>query len=130
MNNTLKSIWAILAGFIVVAVVSSVTDLILQKTGIMKLPYHLNPWWFIAIVITYRTIFGIGGSYITAALAPSKPMRLVFISGTIGMVICIIGMLAVKEPPLWYPAVLVILALPTALFGGYLRLRTSNSKTK
>ncbi|MDB5088665.1 MAG: hypothetical protein JWR09_2659 [Mucilaginibacter sp.] len=122
MNNTLKSIWAILAGFIVVIIISTLTDLVLQKTGIMKLPYHLNAWWFIVIVIIYRTVYGIGGCYLTAALAPAKPMLHVFISGVIGVILSIIGLLFVKEPPLWYPATLVILALPTALFGGYLRI--------
>jgi hypothetical protein len=121
MNNTLKSIWAILAGFIVVIIISTLTDLVLQKTAVMKLPYHLNAWWFIVIVIAYRTIYGIAGSYLTAALAPAKPMLHVFISGVIGVILSTIGLLVVKEPPLWYPATLVILALPTALFGGYLR---------
>jgi hypothetical protein len=125
MNNTLKSIRAILAGFIVVIIISTLTDLVLQKTGIMKLPYHLNAWWFIVIVIAYRTVYGIGGSYLTAALAPAKPMLHVFISGIIGLLLCIIGLIVVKEPPVWYPATLAILALPTALFGGYLRILKS-----
>jgi len=41
-RTTLKSIWAVLAGFILVIILSILTDVLLIKTGIMKQPFVLN----------------------------------------------------------------------------------------
>jgi hypothetical protein len=126
-KNILKSIWAILAGFLVTVILSIVTDQILEKTGLMKTPFEYNSSGFIIFVILYRTIYGILGSYITAWLAPGRPMRHVLIGACIGLVIATIGTIAMWDvPPHWYPITLIALALPTAWVGGKLRLSTQN----
>ncbi len=59
--HTLKTIWSLLAGFIVVVVLSIVTDLILEKTGMMRLPFHENSthsscWSYSIVVFTERWV--------------------------------------------------------------------------
>jgi uncharacterized BrkB/YihY/UPF0761 family membrane protein len=123
-KNILKSIWAVVAGFLTTVILSILTDQILEKTGLMKIPFDSNSNGFIGFVILYRTIFGLLGSYITAALAPNKPMRHVMIGAFIGLLLAILGTIAQWDvPPHWYPITLIILALPTAWLGGKLRTR-------
>ena len=90
----------------------------------MKMPFDYNASWFIILVIIYRNIYGVIGSYITAALAPAKPMRHAMIGGFIGFVLSIIGAIVMwDKPPHWYAISLIIFALPAAWLGGKLRAK-------
>ncbi|HAZ01030.1 MAG TPA: hypothetical protein DCY97_02475 [Marinilabiliales bacterium] len=119
-KETLKSIGAVIAGFAALAILSTITDSILQKAGIMKTePFDENPVGLIAIIVAYRTIFNTLGCYLTARLAPSKPMKHAIILGIIGFVLTIVGMIVMWHlPPHWYPISLVVLTLPAAWLGG------------
>ena len=127
-KETLKSIGAIIAGFAALLILSMITDSVLQKTGVMKTePFDENPVWLIAIIILYRTIFSTFGCYLTARLAPNKPMKHAIILGIIGVVLTIVGLIVMWDiPPRWYPISLIVLTLPAAWLGGKLFL--SNSK--
>lgn len=127
-KNILKSIGAILAGFILVAVLSIVTDLILERTDLMNQPFDLNPVWFIVFVIFYRSLFSVIGSYLTAKLAPGRPMRHAMIGGAIGLAISITGAIVMWDvPPRWYAVSLIITALPCAWLGGKIYMLKSKS---
>lgn len=129
MNKSiLKSIGAILAGFVFVVIVSIITDLFLIKTNLMKQPFDLNSNWFIVFVIFYRSLFSTTGSYITARLAPDKPMQHAIIGGVIGLALSIIGVIIMwDQPPHWYGISLIILALPCAWLGGKIFVAKNNS---
>ena len=120
-----RSIWAIVAGFIFVVVLSLGTDEVLHMTGVFP------PWGkpmsdpLFGIAFAYRSIYGIAGSYITARLAPNRPMKHALIGGAIGTVLAIIGAAATwnKGPefgPHWYPLALVVTGLPYAWLGAKL----------
>lgn len=124
-KETLKSIGAIVAGFAILVILSIVTDSILEKTGIMKTePFNENPVWLISIIILYRTIFNTFGCYLTARLAPNKPVRHAIILGVIGVVLTIVGLIAMWDiPPRWYPISLIVLTLPAAWLGGKMAIK-------
>lgn len=126
-RETLKSIGAVIAGFALLVILSVITDSILEKTGIMKTdPFVDNPVWLIAIIALYRTIFNTLGCYLTARLAPNRPMKHAMILGTIGVVLTILGLIAMWDvPPRWYPVSLIVLALPAAWLGGKMATRKS-----
>jgi len=130
MNKALlKSIGAITAGFVLVVIISVLTDLLLIKTGLMKQPFDLNAAWFIIFVIFYRCLFAASGAYITAKLAPGKPMLHAMMGGAIGFVLSIIGAVAMwDQPPHWYAISLIITALPSAWLGGWLFLQRSKTR--
>ena len=129
-NSTLKNIGAVVAGFIVVVILSIVTDLVLEKTNLMKKPFDLNPLWLIVFVIFYRCLFGVIGSYITARLAPAKPMRLAMIGGMIGFIISIVGVIVMWDtPPRWYGISIVLTALPCAWLGAKIYLSKQNNRS-
>ena len=75
----------------------------------------------------YRTIYGVLGTYITACLAPSRPMQHALAGGFIGLVVSMVGAAVTwnKGPafgPHWYPLALIVLAMPMAWAGGKLRV--------
>ncbi len=127
-KNTIKSIGAVLAGFITVFALSVVTDTILEKLGVF--PPQNDPGsslpWMLMLALIYRSIYAIVGFYVAATLAPSRPMRHAIILGIIGLVFAILGMIANWDKSTastaWYPISLVILTLPCAWLGGKLRL--------
>jgi multisubunit Na+/H+ antiporter MnhB subunit len=126
-KNTLRSIGAIVAGFLSVLVLSIVTDVVLQRTGVFppqtdQAAYH---WWMLLIALVYRTGYGTLGGYLAARLAPNRPMRHAIILGSIGAVFALLGSIANwdKTTPstTWYPILLIVLTLPSVWLGGKLR---------
>ena len=120
-----KTILSIFTGFVAIVVLSVVTDKILESAGIF--PPSSEPLAYtpsmLAIALVYRSIFTVAGGYITARLAPNRPMRHATILGCIGIVGGAIGVVYAWDysPEHWYPIALVITALPCTLLGGKLR---------
>jgi hypothetical protein len=129
-----RSIGAILAGFVAVVIVTILTDIVLHATHVFP-PWGQSMTGFDApllLATAYRTVYGIVGSYITARLAPNRPMLHAMIGGIIGLVISIVGAAVTwgRGPafgPHWYPVALVVLALPTAWAGGKLYVSRSTA---
>jgi hypothetical protein len=122
-KTTGRSIGAIVAGFLVVVVLSIGTDLVLHATHVYTGP-QLNDNQS-ALATAYRTLFAIVGSYITARLAPHKPMKHALIGAAVGTVIATAGAVATWNKdlgPHWYPVALVLTAFPTAWIGAKIRL--------
>jgi hypothetical protein len=129
-RNVWRSIVAVLAGAFVGIVLSLITDFAMEKIGLIPgpgLPATDGP---LAIATVYRTLYGVIGAYVAARLAPSRPMLHAIVLGFLGFVVSIIGAVATWNHvpslgPHWYPVLLVVLALPTAWFGGRLVERRS-----
>ena len=125
--NILKGIGAVLAGLIFIVVSHSATDFVLESLGIFTPPeqgFHTR--WMVVTATIYRTIFSAVGGYITAALAPNRPMIHAVILGIIGLVaatIAAVVTIPMKIAPTWYPIALAVLALPSTWLGGKLRTK-------
>jgi len=122
-GRVLRSIGAVVAGALTGIVLSVGTDAALVAARIF--PPLNRPELFstalLALATTYRTVYGVLGSYVTARLAPENPMRHVLVLGTLGLIASIAGLLTMwSYGNRWYPLALVVLALPTALAGGWL----------
>jgi hypothetical protein len=120
-----RSIGALFAGFVVVLFLSLGTDLALHAAGIFPPLGQImsNPLFLLATV--YRTVYAIVGSYITARLAPDRPMGHALLGGGIGLVLAVVGAVVTWNKdlgPHWYPLALIVTALPCAWVGGKLRL--------
>jgi len=124
--SILKSIGAVLAGAILGIALSLGTDILLRQLHIFPpLTQPMTDSRLLALATLYRTIYGVVGAYVTAWLAPSRPMLHAFILGILGEVASIAGLVATwnnadKYGPHWYPIALVVLALPPALLGAWL----------
>jgi len=120
-----RSILSIFAGFIVVVVLSVGTDTLLHLiAGFPKLGEVYTDKQFLWAAI-YRTIYGSVGSYLTAALAPARPMKHALIGGSIGFFLNLLGTVATWNHapslgPHWYPLSLLLGTFPTAWLGAQL----------
>jgi len=125
MNKaTLKSIGAVVAGVIFIVIASTVVDQILHATGVYP-DNHLTDRLAL-IASSYRLVISIAGAYLTAKLAPQKPMKHAIILGCVGTVLGLIGVIATWNlglGPRWYPISLAVIALPQCWFGGWLFVR-------
>lgn len=126
MKNILKSIGSIIVGFVVVAVLSVITDAVLE--GLHFFPGVNHPeayvWWMLLIALLYRSVYAVVGGYITALLSPAKEMRNVIILGIIGTAAATLGFLAnLDKGNIWYPILLAVLSFPCVWLGGKLRMK-------
>lgn len=120
----LKSIGAVVVGLLVNVVFGLGTDQLFHMLNVYP------PWGVPMtetgdnlLALAYRCIYGVAGSWLTARLAPSAPMRHALILGAIGLVISLTGVIAATRMdlgPLWYPILVALSALPCAWLGGIL----------
>jgi uncharacterized protein YndB with AHSA1/START domain len=126
----LKSIGAIVAGFLTVVILSTGTDYVLETLGIFPPASEAGLFipWMLGLALAYRTVYTVLGGYVTAWLAPEKPMRLVHILAVLGTIGGIAGIVAGWNlSQHWYPIALAVLAYPSVWLGGRLneKLRTN-----
>ncbi len=122
----LKSIGAGLAGIFVGAILATVTDMILEKTGVLPSDNLYVAAWLIWVVLAYRTIYTILGCYVTAKLAPKNPMAHAVAVGLLGVVAAAAGAYATRNMnlgPQWYAWTLAAITIPTGFIGGWLAKR-------
>lgn len=120
-----RSIGALAAGFVTVVILSLGTDIGLHALKIFPpLGQTMSGQLFLLATI-YRVGYGIVGSYITARLAPDRPMGHAMAGGFVGLVLSIVGAAVTWKRtelgPHWYPLALVVTALPCAWVGGRIR---------
>ncbi len=124
--NILKSIGAVVAGFVAIFVLSYGTDAVLEAAGILQagapLPMR-GAELLIAAILIYRLAYSVVGCYLAARLAPSHHMRHALVLGALGFVGSIGGAMSAMQQslgPAWYAWGLVVFALPCAWLGGKL----------
>jgi len=127
-RKVLRRIGAVLGGLVLVLILDTAIDVVMHATGIYPpwfQPMRTSLW---LIAIGYRMIDGTIGGYVAARLAPDRPVAHALALGSIGFVLSTAGLVATlnKGPefgPKWYPLALVVVSLPCALLGGFLRAR-------
>lgn len=124
-KSVLRSVLAVLAGLILIIVLSNGADFVLHVTGIYPpLGEPMRDSLFI-LATAYRLVFAVAGCYLTARLAPNRPMRHALVLGVIGFFLATVGTVATWNAgpqfgPKWYPILLVLTAVPCAWLGGKL----------
>lgn len=123
-----RSIGAVIAGIVTAVGLTLVTDLALHAVGFFPpegQPASDGP---LAVATLYRVVFGVLGSYVSARLAPNRPMSHAMIPGVLGFVVSCVGAVVTwnrgaEFGPHWYSLGLIVTALPCAWVGGWLRER-------
>ena len=118
-----RSIWSVVAGVVVTIVVTTAVDVVLHLIGVYG-PMGEPLTDRLAVLATaYRIPISVAGAWVTAWLAPAKPMKHAMILGTVGVVLGLVGLIATWNRglgPHWYPIALVVLAIPQCWAGGKL----------
>lgn len=129
-KNKFKSIGSVLVGFIVIAILSTGTDMILKSMGILPYEHLFVSSELILAVIFYRAVYSLIGCYIAAKLAPHSPMKHALALGLVGVIVGSVGtVVAADLGPAWYGWTLVVIALPIAWLGGKLYESSSHNNT-
>ena len=126
-----KSIWSVAAGVLFIIIVTTLVDVLLHVTKVyppvdVPLDDQLS-----ALATSYRIVISVAGAWLTARLAPDKPMKHAMILGVVGTILGIVGAVATWNKgmgPRWYPVLLAALAIPQCWLGGWLRVRQLTSK--
>ena len=118
----LKSIGAVIGGFLTVALLSVATDWVLETAGIFPRPTD-GPFvtWMLVLALAYRSLYAVAGGYVTARLAPKSAPAHVVVLGILGTIGGIAGVIAGWNlSDNWYPIALAVTAFPLVWFGGTL----------
>lgn len=118
-----KSVWAVVAGVLFIIVATTLVDIVLHATHVYPpMDRPIND--ALALLATsYRVVISVGGAWLTARLAPAKPMKHALILGLVGVILGLVGVVATWSlglGPRWYPILLVVLAIPQCWAGGKL----------
>ena len=120
-KNIFKSVGVVLLAFVGSALLSVITDFVLESIGILPDPKNgLFETWAIIIVLIYRGAYTILAGFVVGKLAPNKPMLHAIILGVIGTVITL---LAISNPEfaqkskLWFGYTLAAISIPCLWLG-------------
>jgi FtsH-binding integral membrane protein len=118
-----RSVGAVFFGMIVVIVLSIGTDALLRTIGVFpRGGQRMSDAQFV-IATVYRIVFGIIGGFVTAVLAPARPMQHALFYGFVGFGLSCVGYLGSRNlnlGPSWYPIALIVTSIPCAWVGGLL----------
>jgi hypothetical protein len=121
LTGWVRSVLAVVAGFLVIVVLSVGIDTLLEQTilpGLARAEASTGVWLFVTF---YRAAVSIGGCFVAAWLAPRRPMGHAIALGILGIVVSTAGLVAMwGVGPMWYPIALIVMALPCAWIGGKL----------
>ena len=118
-----KSIWAVVAGVLFIIIVTTLVDIALHALGVFPPMDQPLDDRLSLLATSYRVVISIGGAWLTARLAPAKPMKHALILGLVGTVLGLVGVVATWNRglgPRWYPIALAVLAIPQCWVGGKL----------
>ena len=126
-RNIWRSILAVVVGAAVSILLSVGTDAVMQKTGVFPLSGKAMSNGLFVLATIYRTVYGVLGAYLTARLAPDRPMMHALILGAIGTTVGIVGLVVrwhemPELGPRWYPIGIVVLGMVQWWVGGKLRV--------
>lgn len=101
----------------------------MHATGVFPPWFHPMSdelWW---LALAYRVVYSVAGGYLTARLAPTRPLQHALALGVGGLILSIVGVAAnwnagPEYGPKWFSIALVITAIPCAWMGGKLHQRT------
>jgi hypothetical protein len=120
----MRSIWAVVAGFLFIAVLSFGADAIIQaiSPSLFDANGATSNVAILCLSTIYVAVFATVGSYITARLAPAHPMRHALVLGGLGLLFSLIMIGKTwSMAPAWYNVLNLVMVMPYAWLGGRLR---------
>ncbi|HEY0748285.1 MAG TPA: hypothetical protein VGD63_16400 [Steroidobacteraceae bacterium] len=126
MRPWVRSAGAVIAGFLVTAIASTAADAVAHAIGLFPGVAQAMSDSQFAVASAYRALFTVAGGYVTARLAPNRPMRHAWILAGIGLIVGLAGVVVyfiiggAKLGPAWYAISIPVEAIPCVWLGGRL----------
>jgi hypothetical protein len=89
-----KSIWAVVAGVLFIIIVTTLVDIVLHLVRVFPPMDQPIDDRLALLATSYRIVISIAGAWLTARLAPDKPMTHAMRLGYVGVVLGLIGLVA------------------------------------
>jgi hypothetical protein len=91
--NILRSIGAVAAGLLTIVLLCVLTDALLVTMHLLPSPDAHHPYALVSlgVVIFYCTVYTLVGGYVTARLAPTRPVAHAVVLGMLGMALSTLG---------------------------------------
>jgi hypothetical protein len=127
-----RSILAVVVGFIVIGVLAIGTDAVVRTTvpQIFSATGRVDSVPWLALMQAYVFVYAVFGCWLTARLAPNRPMRHAIVLGLLGLAFNLVGTtLMWAQAPAWYHLVALVLVMPAAWLGGRIRERQLDGST-
>lgn len=121
-----RTVLAVAAGFVLIAALSLGTDAMVRAAwpDAFDAAGATSSVPMLLLSLAYVGVFATAGCYLTASLAPNRPMRHALILGALGLAFNVAGTAAMwHTAPAWYHVAALALVLPYAWLGGRLRER-------
>lgn len=123
-RRPLRSVGAVLAGFLTIGILSTAIDAVLHATGVYPPAPQIMSHGLFALALSYRIALGVLSGYVTARLAPHRPVAHALALGLVGVVLSTAGSIAMwAYGPAWYSLGNIAIAVPCAWAGARLCLR-------
>jgi hypothetical protein len=123
----LRSIGAVLAGFVAVVALSMGVDAVLHAVHFFPPESKgMHDPVQNAVALAYRSLFTVVGGWIAARLALGRPMTHAAVLSVLGLAGGVAGVVLtwnLNLGPHWYPIGLAVGAVPLTLLGGWLATR-------
>ena len=125
-RRILRRTGAVLAGVIAGIILQLGSDEALRAAGIFPaLGQPMSDGLFL-LATAHRVLWSVVSGYITARLAPDRPITHAMVLGVLGMVANVVGTVVTWNEgpefgPKWYPISLALLSVPCAWAGAKLR---------
>ena len=121
-----RSILAVATGFILIAVLSFAADFALRAVfpGAFPQAGMVTDTTVLVLSSLSVAVFAIGGCYLAARMAPDRPLRHALVLGVLGLVFQLSMLpMTLGTVPAWYLVGNLVLVMPYAYAGGWLRER-------
>lgn len=125
-KQTWRSTGAVVAGLLFIIIVTTLVDILLHVVHVYPPMGEPMNDTLAVVASSYRLVISIAGAWLTARLAPERPLRHALILGVIGTILGTLGAVQTWNlglGPHWYAVSLAVLAIPQCWFGGWLRVR-------
>ncbi|MCI0552436.1 MAG: hypothetical protein L0287_15910 [Anaerolineae bacterium] len=135
-KSILQSIGAVIAGYIVSAILTAIT--IAALGALFPESYTAENIAWVVFNVIYGCAYAVIGGYVVARLAPARPFTHAAVLGVLMAIFAVITGYAVSvtppspeyaNQPGWYYPMLAITVLPSILLGAWLYVRGANKYT-